>query len=153
MLCAELDFSSLSIQGNLNRWVSGGQLDMKRDRMKRKEHFCRQSDMTSMVGKYSDRDTGRTICSRTWVRLTWLSVFHHLDHLSSGLCLIPISPGRIGQTVELPKPNSTQPRLASGTPKTQLYPTHVSEQMVDPVKSQRMGEKERGGEKARQTDR
>ena len=55
--------------------------------------------------------------------------------------------------MELTKPNPTQPMLARGTPKTRLYPIQASEHMVHPLKSQRMGEKERGGEKARQTDR
>ena len=44
-----------------------------------------------------------------WVGLTLISVFHHIDQLPSRFCQIPISPRRVGQTVEHSKFKSTQP--------------------------------------------
>ena len=44
--------------------------------------------------------TGLPMCSETWVGLTLISVFHHLAQLPSRFCQIPISPSRVGQTVE-----------------------------------------------------
>ena len=46
-----------------------------------------------------------------WVGFTLIWVFHHLAQLPSRFCQIPISPGRIGQTVEHSKFKSTQPSL------------------------------------------
>ena len=46
-----------------------------------------------------------------------ISVFHHLAQLPSRFCQIPISPRRIGQTVERTKYKSTRPSpRADGTP-------------------------------------
>ena len=52
-----------------------------------------------------------------WVGLTLISVFHHLAQLPSRFCQSPISPSRVGQTVEHSKSKSTKPSLSSlGTP-------------------------------------
>ena len=53
---------------------------------------------------------GWLICPKTWVGLTLIWVFHRLAQLHSHFCQIPISPGRIGQTVEHPKSKPSQPR-------------------------------------------
>ena len=50
------------------------------------------------------------MCLQTWVGLTLKSVFHHLGQLCSQ---IPISPSRVGQTVEHSKSKSTKPSLSS----------------------------------------
>ena len=49
------------------------------------------------------------MCSNTWVGLTLIWMFHLLAHLPSRLWQIPISPSRIGQTVEHSKFKSAQP--------------------------------------------
>ena len=58
--------------------------------------------------------TGCPLSSWNWVGLTLILVFHHLP---SRFCQIPISPRRIGQTVEHTKYKSTRPSpRADGTP-------------------------------------
>ena len=54
-------------------------------------------------------DTGCPICSWTWVGLTLILVLHQLAQLPTRFCHIPISPGRIGQTVEHSKSKSLNP--------------------------------------------
>ena len=52
-----------------------------------------------------------------WVDFDFCVQFHHLAQLPSRLCQIPISPSRVGQTVEHSKSNSTKPSLrAHGMP-------------------------------------
>ena len=67
--------------------------------------------------------TGFPIWSHTWVGLEWISVLHHLAHLASLFCQIPICPCRIGPL------NWAD----SGTLKIQVYPTRVRDQMGHPV--------------------
>ena len=51
--------------------------------------------------------TGCPFCSWSWVGQTLIWVPQHLAQLQWNFCQIPISPGRIGQTVEHPKSKST----------------------------------------------
>ena len=68
--------------------------------------------------------TRRPICLRSWVEFTLIWVLHHPPHLPSRFCQIPISPGRIGQTVEHTKfsqPNSVHEQMV--TPCTCMSPS------------------------------
>ena len=40
--------------------------------------------------------------------LTRILMFHHISQLPSRFCQIPISPSKIGQTMEIPKSKSIQ---------------------------------------------
>ena len=56
--------------------------------------------------------------------MTLISVFHQLAQLPSRFCQIPISPSRVGKTVEHSKSKSTKPSLSSlGTPCTVHVPS------------------------------
>ena len=67
------------------------------------------------VRKWIKTDFGATSsgCPKSWVGLTLISVFHHLAQLPSRFCQIPITPSRVGQTVEHSKSKSTKPSLSS----------------------------------------
>ena len=62
-----------------------------------------------VVGEYIY--TGWFICPKTWVGLTLIWVFHHLAQLHSHFCQIPISPGRIGLTVNTQNPIYSNPGI------------------------------------------